>query len=100
MTIASDDNRKAGPYTCNGATVTFSFSFKVFAASTDLAVVLADADGDETDLVYSTDYSVSLNSDQNANPGGSITTVSTYATGYFVTVLSDVPATQNTSRAA
>jgi hypothetical protein len=97
MTIASDDNRKAGPYTCNGATVTFSFSFKVFAASTDLAVVLADADGDETDLVYSTDYSVSLNSDQNANPGGTITTVSTYATGYFITILSDVPATQNTS---
>ncbi|MCU9930989.1 hypothetical protein OFL77_27025, partial [Escherichia coli] len=86
MTIASDDPRKAGPYDCNGVTVTFPFSFKIFAAATDLLVTLADSNGVETALAYSTDYSVSMNADQNANPGGTITTVSTYAAGYTVTV--------------
>lgn len=64
--------RRAGPYNGNGATTSFSFSFKTFAAG-DLLVVKASSTGVETALVLNSDYSVALNGDQDASPGGSIT---------------------------
>jgi hypothetical protein len=60
--------RRAGPFT--GGAV-FPFGFKVFADS-DIQVVVADSDGVETVLVLDTDYSVTLNTDQEANPGGEV----------------------------
>lgn len=72
MTISSQ-NRKAGPFVGTGATATFPFSFKVFSATDLLVVRLNVATGAETALTLTTDYTVSLNADQNANPGGSIT---------------------------
>ena len=60
--------RRAGPFT--GGAV-FPFGFKVFADS-DIQVVLADSDGVETVLVLDTDYSVTLNADQEAAPGGEV----------------------------
>lgn len=92
MSISST-SRKAGPYSCNGVTTTFSFSFKVFAAS-DLLVVLTDPSDAESELVLNTGYTVSLNADQNVSPGGTITTTATHATGYKVTITTEVPATQ------
>ncbi len=86
MTISSD-NRKAGPYICNGVTTEFPFAFKVFSA-TDVRVVLADATGAESDLVLGTHYAVALNADQDANPGGTVTTTAAYATGYTLTLTS------------
>ncbi|KAA3649399.1 MAG: hypothetical protein DWQ11_18835 [Proteobacteria bacterium] len=86
MTISST-NRKAGPYSCNGATVSFPFSFKVFQTS-DVRVVLTDSNAVETDLTLGADYSVALNADQDAAPGGTITTVATYASGNLVTLTS------------
>ena len=86
MTISSD-NRKAGPYICNGVTTAFPFAFKVFSA-TDVRVVLADAAGAESDLVLGTHYAVALNADQDANPGGTVTTTAAYATGYTLTLTS------------
>lgn len=88
MTISSD-NRKDGPYLCNGATVAFPFSFNVFQAG-DVRVVLTDASGAEYDLALGSEYSVSLNSNQDTNPGGTVTTTATYATGYLVTLTSQV----------
>lgn len=64
--------RRAGPYNGNGATTSFSFSFKTFAAG-DLLVTKTDALGVEIALVKDSDYSVTLNGDQDASPGGSIT---------------------------
>jgi len=69
MTISSS-TRKAGPYAGNGATQ-FAFGFKVFATS-DLVVTYSDGIT-ETPLLLNTDYTVSLNADQNANPGGTVT---------------------------
>lgn len=92
MSISST-SRKAGPFACNGVTTTFSFSFKVFEAS-DLLVVLTDSSDAETELVLNTGYTVSLNADQNVSPGGTITTTATHATGYKVTITTEVPATQ------
>ena len=86
MTISSD-NRKAGPYICNGVTTAFPFAFKVFS-SADVRVVLADATGAESDLVLGTHYAVALNADQDANPGGTVTTTAAYATGYTLTLTS------------
>ncbi len=86
MTISSD-NRKAGPYICNGVTTAFPFAFKVFSA-TDVRVVLADDAGAESDLVLGTHYAVALNADQDANPGGTVTTTAAYATGYTLTLTS------------
>jgi len=92
----STETRKAGPYSCNGSQTVFSFAFRVFASS-EVVVTLADANGVETVLVLNTHYTVSLNADQDANPGGSVTTIgasSPYASGNTITLTSDVADTQ------
>lgn len=71
MTIASDV-RRAGPFIGNGAQTDFQFDFKVFE-KTDIAVYLRDPDAGETVLVLDGHYSVTLNVDQDNNPGGTIT---------------------------
>lgn len=81
--------RKAGPYACDGSDVTFTFAFKVFKAA-DVRVVHTDALGAETDLTLTTDYTVSLNPDQDTSPGGSITTVVAYPLGETITLTSMV----------
>lgn len=70
MTISSEV-RKAGPYVGNGVTTVFPFLFKVFSAA-DVSVTIAiPATGAET--LLASGYTVALNADQNANPGGSVT---------------------------
>ena len=64
--------RRAGAYEGNDSATSFAFSFKVFA-DTDIAVVHADAGGVVTELTKDSDYSVTLNSNQDTSPGGSIT---------------------------
>lgn len=89
----SSTSRKSGPYSCNGINTSFSFDFKVFEAS-DLLVVSTDLSGAETDLIKDTDYTVTLNADQNVSPGGSITTTAVHASGFKVTITTQLPATQ------
>jgi hypothetical protein len=97
MTV-STTTRKAGPFIGNGVTTAFPFTFKVFSAS-DLAVILTDAAGAETTLTLNADYSVSLNADQDNDPGGTVT----YSYGGIplpstqkLTILSSVPLLQLT----
>lgn len=71
MTISSED-RSTLPFAGNGVATQFPFTFKVFATS-DLVVVKTDAAQVDTTLVLDSDYSVSLNADQDNNPGGTIT---------------------------
>lgn len=71
MTISST-TRKAGPFDGNGVTTSFPFTFKVFNTG-DIAVVRTMPSGLEETLVLDSDYSVTLNGDQDANPGGTIT---------------------------
>ena len=90
MTISSEV-RKAGPYDGNDVTTSFPFSFKVFSAD-DVVVVLTDPAGIETTLTGSgTDYSVTLNADQDTAPGGAVEKVSALATDYLLTITSSVP---------
>lgn len=70
MTVPAAE-RKAGPFNGNGSTTSFPFTFKVFT-SADVEVIFADADGVETVLALDSDYSVALNADQDATPGGSV----------------------------
>ena len=95
MTISSS-TRKAGPFTGNGTTATYPFAFKIFQAS-DLLVVRTTPAGVESELTLTTDYTVSLNADQNSSPGGSITLVAgNLANDYLLTMTSQVPYTQTT----
>jgi hypothetical protein len=70
MTITSTA-RRAGPFAGNGVATTFPFSFKVFR-NADIKLLRVDASGNSTTLTLDSDYSVTLNADQNSNPGGSI----------------------------
>jgi hypothetical protein len=95
MTINST-TRKAGPFTGTGTVLAFPFGFKVFQAS-DLFVVRLDVSASvEQTLVLNANYSVTLNPDQNSNPGGIVTLTAPLATGYTLTLTSDVPDTQPT----
>lgn len=89
MTVSST-NRKAGPYTGNGATVAFPFSFKVFAAD-ELRVVRTDLAGLESDLSMGSDYSVTLNANQDATPGGTVTMAAAPGSGLLITITSKLP---------
>lgn len=88
MSISSA-TRKAGPYSGNGVTVAFPFAFKVFAGS-DLLVVRTDPGNLESNLTFGTDYTVSLNADQDNNPGGTVTLFAAPLTGYLLTLTSAV----------
>jgi hypothetical protein len=94
MTV-STATRTAGPYSGDGSTVAFSFVFKVFAA-TDL-LVKTTTGSTVTGLTIGSDYSVSLNTDQDSNPGGTITLTTPLATDSTLMITSAVPATQGVS---
>ena len=96
MTISST-TRIAGPFVGNGTATVLPFTFKIFAAA-DLDVVrLTTSTGVETTLVLNSDYSVTLNGDQNSNPGGSITLLAgALATGYTLVITSDIANLQPT----
>ena len=95
MTISST-TRTAGPFSGNNVTTTFAFAFKVFQASDLQLVRTLTSTGVSTTLTITTDYTVSLNADQNSAPGGSVTLTSALATGYTLIVTSDIAALQAT----
>lgn len=70
MTIPSTP-RRAGPFVGTGSLVSYAFTFKVFS-KTDVAVVIADVDGNESTLVIDSSVLVTVNPDQVALPGGSV----------------------------
>ena len=67
MTISSTSSRVQ--FNGNSATDDFPFTFKTFDEG-DLTVVLTDSTGADTTQTITTNYTVSLNADQNNNPGG------------------------------
>jgi hypothetical protein len=69
LTVASS-LRSAGPFVGNGVTVAFPFAFRVFQAS-DLQITYTNAAGISNVLLSG--FTVSLNVDQVATPGGTIT---------------------------
>lgn len=95
MTI-STQTRSAGPFSGTGIAVVYPFAFKVFQAS-DLLVVKAAADGTQTTLALSVDYTVILNADQNIAPGGTLTLVVALPVGSTLAFTSNLSLTQGAS---
>lgn len=88
--------RTAGPYIGNNTTTVFGFTFKVFSTDQLEVVKLNTSTGVETTLTLITDYTVTLNGNQNSNPGGSVTLPAVLATGYNLTLTSSVANLQPT----
>jgi hypothetical protein len=91
--MISSTIRKVGPFVGTGLVSTFPFSFKVFASS-DLKAVQADSGGNETALVLNSNFTASLNADQDNNPGGSITLSAALPTGSTLIITTAMPETQ------
>ena len=74
MTINST-TRKTNNLVGNGNTATYPFAFKVFTDADIVVKKLEVSTSVETLLTLgaTNDYTVSLNPDQNGNPGGSVT---------------------------
>lgn len=91
MTIQSTD-RKAGPFLSGTA---LPFEFKVFSKE-DIAVIYTDAEGVEVVLVLDSDYSVTLNADQDDNPGGTATLTTSIVSGDRANIIGDLAYDQGT----
>lgn len=95
MTI-STQNRTAGPFAGNGVASSFPFTFKVFQAS-DLKVVRRTISTDtEATLVLNANYTVALNPNQNANPGGSINLPGALSVDETLTITTELAYLQQT----
>ena len=100
MTINST-TRKTNPFVGNGSAHTFPFTFKVFTDADIVVKKLEASTSIETTLTLglNNDYIVTLNADQNSNPGGSVTLKSggnnqNLANGFSLVITSDVDALQ------
>ena len=90
MTVASEVNR-SGPYTGNGVTTVFAYGFRIVDEA-HIQVVRTEANAD-TILALGTDYTVSGVGDEG---GGSITTTVAPTAAQKITLLRNVPFTQET----
>ncbi|MHB0785570.1 hypothetical protein [Bradyrhizobium sp. 5.13L] len=88
MTVASEENR-SGPYTGNGVTTVFDYEFRILD-ETHISVIRTEADVG-TVLALGADYAVSGVGD---GGGGSITTTVAPTAAQSITMLRNVPFTQ------
>lgn len=75
------------------ATTELPFTFKCLAQD-QLLVKRENSDGTNTTLNYDSEYTVTLNADQENDPGGTVTLVTALATGTRAVVASGIPYTQ------
>lgn len=87
--------RLAGPFTAEGAT-NLPFGFKIFDPTDVFVAASTDPNVSSTALVYGRDYSVKMNADQDAVPGGTVVLNSPISSGQVVVIGSAVAYTQNT----
>jgi hypothetical protein len=80
MTVSTTTS-SVGPYACNGSTTEFPVTFP-FLENDDLVVYLIDSDGVSTTLALDTNYTVT----GAGGSSGTVTTVSTYASGYTILI--------------
>lgn len=93
MTVSST-TRTAGPFAGTGLVTTYAFAFYVFQ-NTDVLVQQTDVNGNIKTLVYGSDYTVTLNSNQSSSPGGTITLTTALPSGYTLVMTSQVKALQS-----
>lgn len=83
-------------YAGNGVSTAFAIPFAVFDATHVVVIERAGDTGAETVLTQGTDYSVSLNPDQNTAPGGTVTAATAPASGVQWTIRRDTARVQGT----
>lgn len=87
--------RLAGPFAGAGTKI-LPFGFKIFEPM-DVFVALAEKENDPPkNLEYNADYSVEMNQDQEATPGGTVTLTNALNETQIVSVGTDIPYTQTT----
>jgi len=89
--------RSAGPYTGDGSTTQFPFAFKIFKTSELQVTEASTGGGAASTLTLDTDYSVTLNSDQDNNPGGYVSVKNAPYAGTVLNIYSQVQAVQRLS---
>lgn len=89
MTI-STQQRTAGPYVGDGLTTDYPFAF-VILEDQHMRAIVADANGVETVLLDGIDYTVTLNANQDLNPGGVVSLTTALATDQTMVMTSDEP---------
>jgi len=92
MSVTVETNKVT--FNGDGVQTAFSFSFKIFV-TTDLDVVVTDANGIETPLVLTTEYTVAA-TNNDFSDGGTVTvlTGSIPQSGETITIIRDLPITQ------
>lgn len=89
MTVSSTTTT-FGPLSTNGSTTSFPFSFRLDpygdeAAKEQIEIIqVLTSTGAETVLTLDSDYTVSLNGDQDASPGGAVVISPALASGYKI----------------
>ena len=81
-------------YNCDGSTQDFSFTFPIVETSDMVVILRTVSTGDETVLTETTHYSLSATNNDYSS-GGTVTTVSAYASTYTITLIRNVPESQN-----
>ena len=87
--MAIEDVARRVTYTGNGKQTDFPFAFVVFNAETDILVYQKVDDASEV-AVPSSDFSVTLNTDQASNPGGKVTMLIAPGDGVTIAIISNV----------
>lgn len=91
-TVTDATNRVV--YNCNGSTTAFAFTFPIIDTSDMVVILRTVATGAETVLDETTHYSLSATNNDYAS-GGTVTTVSTYSSAYTLTLIRNVPESQD-----
>lgn len=84
----SIETRRSDRYACDGVQTAFPFAFKVFKA--DEIGVIVSPDGETETTLSSELYTVSLNEDQDNDPGGVVNLLTAPADGTILVVVSNV----------
>lgn len=92
MTVSSSTNKAT--FNGNGSTTVLPYTFKVFSKN-DVKVYQNNGTV-EILLTEVTHYTISVNSDQESSPGGSVTMVTAPPVGYTTVLLREITATQET----
>lgn len=90
----SKESRRSGPYVGTGTVKTYPFDFLMRNA--EYVAVYQSVEGSTADRkLGAQEFSVTLNPDQENNPGGTVILDSALANGVNLSIVSEVPYTQN-----
>ena len=84
----SQELRRAGPYISDGSTKAFTFSFKVMKGSDLPLSLLTIRTPRSRKTLASTNYTVTLNDNQENSPGGTVTLNNALPSGKALAILS------------